>query len=165
MTDDRGPMTGDRRGATRGEICREAGVYCLVLRVRRASRIWLSRFGSCRIEPGWYVYTGSAKRHLLPRLTRHLRRHKRLHWHIDSLRAVASLPEIWVWPWTSGGECRTNTAVALLPGATLPWKGFGSSDCRCHAHLVFFPSRPEPPDLGVPFRYQVRGARLTRIGW
>ena len=154
---------------TNGERCEDssagdAGVYCLVLWVRRTSRIWFSRFGCWCVGPGWYVYTGSAKRNLLPRLQRHLRRRKRIHWHIDHLRAVASLQEIWVWPWTPGGECRMNTAVSLLPDATSPWKGFGSSDCGCYTHLVFFPAKPAPPDLGLPFKYQVRGARRTRIG-
>ena len=142
----------------------DTGVYCLVLWVRRTSRVRLSRFGVCRVGPGWYVYSGSAKRNLLPRLERHLRRRKKIHWHIDSLRAVASLQEIWVWPWTPGGECRTNTAISLLPDATFPLKGFGSSDCGCYAHLVFSPAKPAPPDLGLPFKYQVRGARLTPEG-
>ena len=136
------------------------GVYCLVLWLRRPCRVWLPRHGACRFGRGWYVYTGSAKRGLLPRLMRHLRKRKRLYWHVDYLRSVCSVRKIWVWPWTPGGECRTNAAVRLLPHAASPLKGFGSSDCRCEAHLVSFPSEPAPPDCGELSRYRVRGLRL-----
>ncbi len=140
------------------------GVYCLLLRIRRTCRIRLSRFGSSRIGPGWYVYTGSAKRNLGPRLARHLKRRKPFHWHIDYLRAVASLREIWVWPWTPGGECRTHAALSRLPDAASPVRGFGSSDCRCDAHLVSFPSRPAPPHSSALVTYRIQGARLVPGG-
>ena len=138
-----------------------AGVYSLVLWLPRACRISLSRAGACHFQRGWYVYTGSAKRNLRPRLLRHLRRRKRLHWHIDHLRAAAGVRQIWVWPWAAGRECRTNAVVRRMPGATCPVKGFGASDCRCVAHLVAFPSEPLPPDHGAPFTYRVRRGRAT----
>jgi sugar fermentation stimulation protein A len=71
-----------------------SGVYCLVLWLPRACHITLTRRGTCRIQRGWYVYTGSAKRNLWPRLLRHLRRRKRFHWHIDRLRAAASVQQV-----------------------------------------------------------------------
>ncbi len=138
-----------------------SGVYCLVLWLPRACSITLSRKGSCRLERGWYVYTGSAKRNLLPRLMRHLRRRKTLHWHIDHLRAVASLRQIWIRPWTAGEECRTNTMVRRMPEAACPVKGFGASDCRCVAHLISFPSEPTPPDHGRPSAYLVRRGQIS----
>ncbi len=143
-----------------GPAVRTSGVYCLVLWLPRACHITLSRLGACCFERGWYVYTGSAKRNLLHRLLRHLRRRKKLHWHIDHLRTVASVRQIWVWPWTAGRECRTNTMVRHMWDAACPVKGFGASDCRCFAHLVSFPSEPVPPDPGAPFTYRVRGGRI-----
>jgi Uri superfamily endonuclease len=138
-----------------------SGVYCLVLWLPRARRITLAGESGCRVERGWYVYTGSAKRNLQARLLRHLRRRKKLHWHVDHLRAVASVSQIWLWPWTVGAECRTNARVRHMPDATYPVKGFGASDCHCWAHLIAFPSEPMPPDPGVPFTYRVRGGRVT----
>ncbi|HSB80308.1 MAG TPA: GIY-YIG nuclease family protein [Candidatus Methylomirabilis sp.] len=137
-------------------------MYCLLLWVARPRWIRLTRLGACRLERGWYVYTGSAKRNLLPRLERHLRRRKPLHWHIDSLREVASVRRIWVWPWTPTRECRTNGRVRRLPKARVPFKGFGSSDCRCIAHLVWFPCETAPPDPGGAFTYHVRRGRIRR---
>jgi Uri superfamily endonuclease len=150
-------MTNDQWGTVRGQACAGAGVYCLLLWLPRPHRIGPGRMGPCRLERGWYVYIGSARRNLLPRLLRHLRRHKRLHWHIDHLRAVASLRGIWVWPWTPGGECRTGALIRRMPGASVPVKGFGSTGCRCDAHLVSFRSEPLPPG---PLAYVVRGSRI-----
>ena len=139
-------------------------MYCLLLWVRRPCRITLSRLGVCRLDHGWYLYTGSARRNLLPRLERHLRRSKRLHWNIDHLRAVASVLQIWLCPWTPGGECRTNALIRGMPGARVPLKGFGSSDCRCVAHLVSFASEPAPPDHGGLSAYRVRAGRVMAGG-
>lgn len=141
-----------------------SGIYCVVLRVSRPRRLGILRAGGCRVGPGWYVYTGSAKRNLIPRLGRHLRRLKRMRWHIDHLRAVATLRQIWIWPWTFGGECQTNARILQMSNGGFPLKRFGSSDCRCVAHLVAFPSEPSPPDYDAPFTYQVRGRRVARRG-
>ena len=106
----------------------------------------------CRLAAGWYAYVGSAKRNLTARLTRHLRYEKRLHWHIDYLRAVALVDQIWIWPWTEGGECRTNGRIQALSGARVPWRGFGSSDCGCAAHLTVFDDNPTVRDGDRPVR-------------
>ena len=140
-----------------------SGVYCLVLRMLRSRRLRISRLPEWRVGPGWYVYTGSAKKNLLPRLERHLRRSKRLRWHIDYLRTVGTLRQVWIWPWTIGGECRTNRRVHQMPNGAFPFKGFGSSDCRCVAHLVAFPSEPSPPGHDAPLAYRVHGRRVVRM--
>ena len=120
----------------------DAGVYCLVLRLPRPRWVAPGKLGHGRLAAGWYVYVGSAKRNLTARLTRHLRYEKRVHWHIDYLRAVARVEQIWVWPWTDGGECRTNARIQALSGAGVPWRGFGSSDCGCSSHLTVFAEKP-----------------------
>jgi sugar fermentation stimulation protein A len=134
-----------------------------VLRVPRASQVKVQRLGRCAFRPGWYVYTGSAKRNLEARLARHLRRQKRLHWHIDYLLDKAAVREVWVWPWDVGAECRTNRLIHRMATADYPCRGFGASDCRCRAHLVSFPSQPATPESRPPFRYWVRGTRLIPL--
>ncbi|MDP2647045.1 MAG: DUF123 domain-containing protein, partial [Desulfobacterales bacterium] len=37
-------------------------------------------------------------------------------------------------------ECRWADLLMTLPGAAAPFEGFGSSDCRCRSHLVYFDS-------------------------
>lgn len=39
-----------------------SGIYCLVLWIPRPHHLGISRLPECRVGPGWYVYTGSAKR-------------------------------------------------------------------------------------------------------
>ena len=51
--------------------------------------------------------------------------------------------------------------VRHLPGASYGIKGFGSSDCHCEAHLVFFPAHPTPPNHEHLLTYTVRGRRLS----
>jgi Uri superfamily endonuclease len=63
---------------------------------------------------------------------------------VDYLRAAARIRQVWIWPWTDGAECRTNAWVQAQAGATIPWTGFGSSDCRCGSHLTAFRARPHP---------------------
>jgi len=139
----------------------DAGIYCLVLRLRRSHWVAAGKLGHCRLAAGWYVYVGSAKRNLTARLTRHLRHEKRLHWHIDYLRAVAHVEQIWIWPWTEGGECRTNGRIQALSGLSVPWRGFGSSDCGCAAHLTLFADKPTVRDGNRLIRLV---ANLGRIG-
>jgi Uri superfamily endonuclease len=90
------------------------------------------------------VYTGSGKRNLAARLARHLRQDKTHRWHVDYLRAAARIRQVWIWRWTDDAECRTNAWMQTQAGATIPWMGFGSSDCRCGSHLTAFRVRPHP---------------------
>ena len=52
--------------------------------------------------------------------------------------AAGVLTAIAIRPGTDRRECETATTVAGLPGGTRPVPGFGSSDCRCRSHLVYF---------------------------
>jgi Uri superfamily endonuclease len=131
----------------------DSGIYALVLRVRQPRWVVAGRLGRCRLAAGWYVYVGSAKRNLAARLARHLRHEKRTHWHIDYLRAVARVEQIWLWPWAEKAECRTNDGIQALSGASGPWKGFGSSDCRCLAHLTHFDAEPAVRGMDTPGRF------------
>jgi Uri superfamily endonuclease len=117
------------------------GVYQLWIELVRPISIRIGRLGRFRFPPGWYVYTGSAKRNLPARVARHCQRSKKLRWHIDYLLANrhAHIRQVLTRPWRPGGECRWHRATALAPGATIPVPGFGSSDCRCPAHLVRIP--------------------------
>ena len=100
----------------------------------------LARFPDAALSAGTYVYCGSAygPGGLRARVARHLRREKPMRWHVDyltrsgSVRAVLALP--------GGSECALLSSILTHPGATVPIRGFGSSDCRrCPAHLAAVP--------------------------
>ncbi len=78
---------------------------------------------------------------LRARLSRHFRKEKRLHWHVDQLTAVAAIKGVWIAE--GGDECALNAALGALP---TPLPGFGSSDCpRCVAHLRRIPAGARLP--------------------
>jgi len=124
------------------------GCYHLVIRLRQAVELNIGRLGRFRFPAGWYVYTGSARSGLDARISRHLARHKRLHWHVDYLLAAPGVRIAEIRKFDGyAEECQLNQAVGRLPGARALVKGFGSSDCRagCPAHLYYFSTRPALP--------------------
>ena len=112
------------------------GGYALALRLYAPLDIRVGKI-SATLPAGDYLYCGSARGPggLRARLARHMRKNKRMHWHIDQLTAGASLLGAYIVE--GGDECALNAALADLP---IPIAGFGSSDCRrCAAHLRFWP--------------------------
>ncbi|MGD0094390.1 MAG: GIY-YIG nuclease family protein, partial [Planctomycetota bacterium] len=120
------------------------GTYALVLECRDEKRIRIGRIGTLNMRPGFYIYVGSAlgPGGLAGRVLRHARRSKRRRWHVDYLTAATSLVEVWLARGPQRLECQWARAAGRLPGAEVPLKGFGSSDCRCRSHLFFFAARP-----------------------
>ena len=122
------------------------GIYQLVLRLGRARVIRIGRLGRFVFPAGHYVYTGSGGRAREKRIARHLlarpggRCRKKMRWHIDYLRRWCEVT--WIWR-GEANECARNRWTARLPGARVPVRGFGSSDCRCPAHLCFFGRLPQ----------------------
>ncbi len=121
------------------------GTYALVLEAAQPQIVKAGRLGNLQVEPGRYVYVGSAlgPGGLRGRLRRHLRRERRARWHIDALTAVLPVIRVIVAQGKTRLECTWAQRIAGLPGATVPWPGFGNSDCRagCRAHLIQLPDR------------------------
>lgn len=120
------------------------GTYVLILRLLRDHRIQVGKLGSFEFRLGFYAYVGSAfgPGGLAGRLKHHMTPAVRPHWHIDYLRKVAVLKQVWL----SESEARREHDWAVLaqklPGATPSVRGFGSSDCRCETHLFYFGKEP-----------------------
>jgi sugar fermentation stimulation protein A len=139
---------------------KRTGIYHLVLRLPRARRLRAGNLGLKSYPSGYYVYTGSARRGLDMRILRHLRKEKTRHWHIDWLTQVARVEEIWVDIRPKSAECECHRRVLSLPGSRTLIPRFGSSDCRCPSHLVFFHKRPNL--RGVGFQ-STRGKKRQRF--
>lgn len=120
------------------------GSYVLVTSVSRDTLLTVGQLGIFRFEPGFYCYCGSAMGPggLDARLSRHLRRRKKAHWHVDYLLQRAVVVEIWKAHSTRRLECLYAHALINMSGAHVSVPGFGSSDCDCPAHLVHFLSTP-----------------------
>jgi Uri superfamily endonuclease len=120
------------------------GTYLLGMWLDENVRLAVGRLGRFAFPSGYYVYAGSARGPggLSARLARHRRQEKRFHWHVDYLLARARLVEIWTTVSDQRLECAWVQAMMGLTAAQVPIPRFGASDCRCPAHLVYFPQPP-----------------------
>lgn len=117
-----------------------SGSYLLVLRLRNRVTIPVGALGMLEFPEGYYTYTGSAMKNLRQRVARHLRRDKKIHWHIDYLAESADceIVDSMVFPSAEKEECLRNQAIEKKLGARPIAKGFGSSDCHeCQSHLLY----------------------------
>jgi len=123
----------------------QSGTYLLILRLQDISTVEVGRLGAFRFSAGWYAYAGSARGPggLAARVSRHLREHKSLHWHVDYLRTCASPVAVWYALGSRKRECVWAQAILNLPGASVPAPRFGASDCDCLAHLIYFHALPD----------------------
>ncbi|GBC70813.1 hypothetical protein HRbin02_00584 [Candidatus Calditenuaceae archaeon HR02] len=112
------------------------GTYVLVIVLRRPIIVRVGRLGRLSFKRGVYVYVGTARRGLGPRIRRHLAKRKRLHWHIDWVTSCRAFEvcEVWVSE-TLGIECKLATELIRQADGFVP--RFGSSDCRCRSHFVY----------------------------
>jgi Uri superfamily endonuclease len=120
------------------------GTYALLLSSKTDALIRVGRLGDLRLQPGYYVYIGSA---LGPggvrgRLAHHIRPAERPHWHIDYLRTKTTLEAVWFCYNRKPREHAWAKRFAAMPGASVPMVGFGASDCGCESHLFYFKHCP-----------------------
>ncbi len=122
------------------------GTYLLLLRLPHNQPAYpIGRLGTFDLARGYYLYVGSAfgPGGLAARIGHHSRRQKaRPHWHIDHLRSVMKLQEVWCIVGPLRLESSWCEALTLTPGFSMPVRGFGSSDTRAPSHLFYSPVRP-----------------------
>ncbi len=115
------------------------GAYVLLIRLGRRLAIDLPRLGNPVLEPGWYAYCGSAHGPggVRARVLRHMRKDKKVRWHVDRLTIAAR--EVRAATFLDRSECDL-VARLIEVDFTVPVAGFGSSDCAtCPAHLLRWP--------------------------
>ncbi|MBW2697673.1 MAG: GIY-YIG nuclease family protein [Deltaproteobacteria bacterium] len=119
------------------------GTYALLLQCVRSGRVAVGSLGVMDVEPGVYIYLGSAfgPGGLRARLSRHAARRKVKRWHVDYLRPRMSLGGAWFSTSSHHQEHDWAASVLALENGTVPLPRFGASDCSCSSHLVYFPDR------------------------
>ena len=119
--------------------------YQIVIYLKRKRQIRVGALGNFVFKRGYYVYTGSAKRNLQARLTRHCRKDKPSRWHIDYMTNLPDADVVGCYRLV-GDECALNQKC---PGS-IPVPGFGASDCQagCGAHLKYL--GPKLPANSTP---------------
>jgi Uri superfamily endonuclease len=119
----------------------KTGIYQLLIYLPGKTFIMIGKKGTVEFPQGYYIYTGSAKNGLEKRLKRHIRKDKKLFWHIDYLLEYGEIKDFRVY--SKGGECELNRKVLKKADSKIILSGFGSSDCRCPAHLLYFENKPK----------------------
>jgi Uncharacterized conserved protein len=110
------------------------GSYVLLIELAVSKDILVGKLGYISFPKAFYAYVGSAMNGFKARLPRHLRREKKLHWHIDYLLQEARIADIILCP----GEQRTECLIAqAMAEEFASISDFGCSDCCCGSHLYY----------------------------
>ena len=128
------------------------GSYGLVLYLSRKTQVTIGKLGNFVFNKGYYLYLGSAfgPGGLRARLGHHLAISKRLHWHIDYLRAAVGIKAIWMVDYQDNLEHIWAHQLLAANNEAVPVKKFGCSDCHCISHLFYFRNRPDAAVLSQP---------------
>ena len=120
------------------------GTYAIVLKSNAERSISVGKLGMLRVQAGFYIYIGSAfgPGGLEARMAHHQRTSHRSRWHIDYLRTAADICEMWYTFDPRPREHQWAETLAATRESTMPFPGFGSSDCSCLTHLFYFKSKP-----------------------
>jgi Uri superfamily endonuclease len=112
------------------------GTYALIFQNSAPASIQAGALGCLVVEPGWYIYVGSAfgPGGLRGRMRHHLN-DRPAHWHVDALKQAAALRAVWFCADRRRLEHIWAQAWLEFPATSAPWQGFGASDCHCRAHL------------------------------
>ena len=130
------------------------GSYLLRFDLVVGSSIEVGALGMLHLDAGSHYYAGSAfgPGGVAARVARHVAGRGRPHWHVDRLRGLVPVREVWFSYAGRRLEHVWARALLALPGARISAARFGASDCRCPGHLVHFPRSPS------------RTALATRLG-
>lgn len=116
------------------------GTYCLLIRVDSDVKIKIGKQGEIFFPKGFYVYVGSALNSLEGRVARHLKKTKKIFWHIDYLLAHQNtrIMEV-IWAENNKKyECKVSSILSEN-NAKIP--NFGCSDCNCPSHLLYYKNK------------------------
>lgn len=140
------------------------GQYVLLLHLPADEKLAIGKLGTFDFPAGWYAYVGSAfgAGGLVGRVKHHLKPVERPHWHIDYLRQVARLQEIWLSPDHERREQEWVDLMLDIPGATVLIEGFGASDSDRESHLIYFDVRPSLEDFAVGVQARFPEAKVLR---
>lgn len=123
------------------KITDNSGVYVLEIYARSSFSIGIKKYSGRIFRTGYYYYTGSAQKNLMQRIERHLRKKKKIYWHIDHLIAAkpAEIKRIFLMVNKAKSfECDISNQISRISGIEVAAGEFGNSDCnKCKSHLYF----------------------------
>ena len=132
------------------------GTYILLIELPRGVHLKVGARGILAFPQGFYAYCGSAMGGIGARINRHLRREKKIRWHVDYLLEKGRVKRVIYAPTHERLECQLAQRLGEVFHS---FPGFGSSDCHCPSHLLFseeLQSLQEKAEKG--FKGLVKGA-------
>jgi len=110
------------------------GSYVLLIELDKDLNIVIGGLRNIFFKKGFYVYIGSALNGIEKRIQRHIRKGKKIHWHIDYFLIYANIIDIFYKETNTRFECdiAKNFNVKLQS-----IQNFGCSDCKCKSHLFY----------------------------
>lgn len=129
--------------------------YCLIIKLNKEIIIPVGKLGDLDFKKGFYVYVGSSLNSIDARIKRHLKKEKKLFWHIDYLlnSPNASVKEVILERSPQKWECKIAKEIAAN---AIPLIKFGCSDCKCNSHLFYFKSYEEAENLVLNAFYKFK---------
>ncbi len=125
-------------------ICRQPvnkGIYTLEIFAQKLFGVSIKKFSHNTFPQGYYYYVGSAQKNLRQRLARHIRKNKKIHWHIDHITVLDSneLEQIFLFPGAEKSlECELADYFEKELELDSSYKGFGNSDSNCSSTHLFY---------------------------
>ena len=111
------------------------GSYLLLIEMVNDKKIMIGSLGKIEFKRGYYAYIGSAMNSIEKRIERHLKKEKKMRWHIDYLLQEGEIKNIFYKESNEKEECRI--AASFLNAGFSYIKKFGASDCNCKSHLFY----------------------------
>jgi len=115
----------------------EHTLYAIFFQLENKVTIQIGKLTTHTFDKGKYIYVGSAKKNIAARVNRHIRLEKPSRWHFDYLRPYGEVTKVKTYEGKLG-ECGLADLLMKEFAASTPVKKFGSSDCRCYSHLLFY---------------------------
>ncbi|MCF6270942.1 MAG: GIY-YIG nuclease family protein [Melioribacteraceae bacterium] len=119
----------------------DKGIYILELFAEKDFSISAKKFIGFTFPKGYYYYVGSAQKNLKSRIARHLRRKKKVHWHIDHLtthNSVKTLNSFIIPEAEKIIEAEIANNFVNYFDAQIIVEGFGNSDTKeTKTHLYY----------------------------
>jgi sugar fermentation stimulation protein A len=145
-------------------LCAEKGSYLLIFYNDRSFKKIIGSLGEREFKRGYYVYVGSAMQALDKRIKRHLRKSKKVRWHLDHISPGCMKIEK-VYPIRRWDRIEEALARGVLEICDDYVMDFGASDSGLPSHFFYFSSRPyrrrDFLDLLLDFRMGVGEQPLT----
>ncbi len=127
------------------------GTYILVLKTTSDQYIRIGKLGVFDFDKGFYAYIGSAfgTGGLAARINHHLHSVANPRWHLDYLRGLMEIEEVWLTNGKSKHEHDWARILGMQEGVHIPVIGFGASDCSCEAHFFKFSKQPSSEQFRI----------------